>query len=135
MASSYNQPSDRRTYDHALLLQASTTDTTTDASTPVNFEVRTGPFDVVIDVTAIDAADGNETYVFSVDVSDATGGTYTKVVALPNIRDIGTGRYVIAVDPSLVHQLDDDADWIKVTATLGGTSPSITWSAFIAPRQ
>lgn len=134
MSSTYNQPSARRTYDHALLLQASTTDTSTDASTPLNFDVRAGSFDVVVDVSAITADDGDETYVFSVDVSDASGGTYTKVVALPNIRAIGTGRYVIAVDAALVQKLDADAEYIKVTATLGGTTPSITWSAFIAPR-
>lgn len=135
MASSYNQPSDRRTYDDALELQATTTITETTSTTALNFECRTGPFDVIVDVTAIDATTGDETYVLSVDVSDASGGTFTKVVTLPNIRAAGTGRYVIAVDAALVHKLDSDADWVRLTPTLGGTSPSLTYRAFIAPRQ
>jgi hypothetical protein len=121
-----------RIFDKALELRnvADGAETSTANEAAINVDVlNMGEFKAVLNVTAIDRTTGDETYVFDISVSDASGGTFTKVATLPAITAVGT--YEIPLSGELVRQHDDDADWVRVGCTLGGTSPSITYGAFL----
>lgn len=83
-------------------------------------------------VTACDATDGSETYVLILAVSDLVGGTYTEVARVTVPRGV-TGIYEVAVTGVGVEKLDADCDWARVSWTLGGATPSITFKAYIVP--
>lgn len=78
----------------------------------------------VIKVSARDTADANETYTFKVQES-ADNSTWTD--ASPAITCSATG--VMAV-PAFISQR-----YQRLTATLGGTTPSITYEAWLVPYQ
>ncbi len=107
--------------------------TSTASTTGLRFPIRKYKgLCVMVHVTAIDATSNDETYVLTVEVSDTVNGTYTPIAALPNIRDAGTGIYTIPISGETAQQLDDDSAFVRVTATLGGTTPSLTYGAYIA---
>lgn len=89
---------------------------------------------VAINVTAIDSADADETYVLTVESDTAAAETNNVAQAtLPNIRAIGTGMYQVVLHAGTIKKLDSDAAYLRVKATLGGTTPSITYGAWLAP--
>lgn len=85
-----------------------------------------------VDVSECDATTGNETYVLSVEVSDVVGGTYTEVARVTVPRGV-TGQFEMAVTGVGVEKLDADCAFTRVTWTLGGTTPIITFKAFVRP--
>jgi hypothetical protein len=90
----------------------------------------------VIDVATFDVADTDETYVITVEVSDAEAGTYTVMSTLADatIKAGGDGsNYELPLSSNLACVTDSDSLYVRVTATLGGTSPSINYGAFLAP--
>jgi len=126
----------RKLFDKSLELRdvADGAEASTAAETGIAFDCRKlKDYVCVVYVTAIDATTGDETYVLNVGVSDAVDGTYTPIATLPNIRATGTGLYVIPLNGEIAAKLDADSDFIQIAATLGGTSPSITYGAFLAP--
>lgn len=125
----------QRIYDANLVLRDidDGAETATANETAINVEaINLEEFKAVIHVTALDFTTGDETYVFDISVSDLVGGTFTKVATLPDIGSAtATGIYEIPLSGALVQGLDSDADWIRVGATLGGTTPSVTYGAFL----
>lgn len=121
----------QRVFDLLQRLTASTTTTTTASTTGVNFNIRRyiGLCAVLI-VTACDDGDGNETYVATIEVSDVVGGTYTAIASLTITRG-STGIFIVPLSGELAEKLDADCDWVRVTMTNGGTTPSITYEAFL----
>jgi len=112
------------------LIKASAQATATENNT-VAYKLESCPtFAVVIDVTAVDRTTADETYVFSVESLDSAGGNGVVLGALISITT--AGQYVIAVDGETAKKLAGTSDaQIKLTATLAGTTPIITYSAQI----
>ena len=124
-----------RIYDNALELRdvADGAETSTANETAINFDCRIiEEYKAVINVTAMDFTTGDESYVFDISVSDLVGGTFTKIAQLPDIGSAtGTGTYEIPLSGQLAAQLDADSDWIRIGCTLAGTTPSITYGAYL----
>lgn len=111
-------------------------ETSTAAETGLAFNPRKiGDYKVVINISARDYTTEDETYALTVGISDAVGGTYTTVATLASATIItnGAGRYELPLMGNWAELLDDDAAFINITATLGGTSPSITYGAHLEP--
>ena len=90
--------------------------------------------DVVIAISAVDVADTDETYVFNV-YAGATGDNAAgALVGTLNFAAGAAvaGQYVIKLDMNTVELLDADREEIYLDAVLGGTSPSIEFSAWLA---
>jgi len=83
---------------------------------------------VVINVSAVGGT--TPTAAFYVNVSPTVGGTKTKVAQLPNITAVG--QYEIPLSGKLVEQHVPTAEALGIGATLGGTTPSFTYQAFLA---
>ena len=77
-----------------------------------------------------------ETYVFTIEVADDAAFTQN-VTTIHNTTllpaDVG-GYQVVAFDDDEIDKISAGApEYIRVLATLGGTAPSIAYSAYIAP--
>lgn len=109
--------------------------TSTGTSNPFAFKAAfAGAFKAIVDVTAIDRAQTDETYVLSVEADTAAGfSSAVTVAALPTIT--ATGRYEIPLSAELIEQLEPGATHMRVKVTIGGTSPSITYGARLAPAH
>lgn len=122
-------------FDKALELRnvADGAETATASETGIAFDVRFAPTIMwELFVTAIDAVSTDETYVFTLEVSDLVGGTYTEIAKHVWPRGKGVGRVGIPINGSVAAFQDTDSDWVRVTATLGGTTPSITYGSFLS---
>lgn len=120
-------------FDKALELAAPATVTSTTSSTGVAFDIRFAPTCMwELYVSAIDAVSTDETYVFTLEVSDLIGGTYTAIASHTWPRGKGAGRVGIPINGQQAAFQDTDCDWVRVTCTLGGSTPSITYGAFIS---
>lgn len=121
-------------YDSDLALRTSGTPiTSTTSETGVEFAVRNiEDYKAVIQYNGMDYTTTDESYVFSVEVSDLVGGTYTAIATLPDVGGTqGSGRLDIPLNGAIAEQLDVDSAFIRVTATLGGTTPSIDYDAYL----
>lgn len=127
----------QRIIDTALMLRdiADGAETSTANETAISFDCRKiGEFKAIINITAVDGTTGDETYAFDISVSDLVGGTFTKVATLPALVGQNlTAPLVLEIPLSGpgCEQLDADSDWIRIGCTLAGTSPSITYGAFL----
>lgn len=89
---------------------------------------------VIINVGTFKTSATNETYAITVEVSDLVGGTYTAIVTLTSAQLIAGGAnatYEYAINKELVSLIDADSLYVRVTATLGGTDPSLTYGAYL----
>ncbi len=124
-----------RTLDKNLELRdnADGAETSSASEAAIKFAVRKiGMYKAVVILSAVDVADTDETYVFNIEVSDASGGTYTSIASLSFAAGAAqTGSYDIPLSGQLAEQLDADAEYIRVTATLGGTTPSVTYGCYL----
>lgn len=119
-------------FDVATELAAAATVTATASTTGVAIPCRMLAIsDWVIYVTAIDAASNDETYSFALQVSDVVGGTYTTIATHAWPRAHGAGRAHIPINGDMASFQDTDSAFMRVTATLGGTTPSVTYGAFL----
>lgn len=121
--------------DEGLILRdaADGAETTSTNEPGVALDVlKAGTFHVVVDVKAIDTADGTETYGISISTDSVVGFTDSPVL-IELLTVTATGRYVMTIDSDLIAKLDPDAAAIRVGCVLDGDSPSITYGAFIAP--
>lgn len=107
--------------------------TATTSETGIEFPIRNqATLDCVISVATIaDTAD--ETYVFTVEVSDLVGGTYTAIGTGSYPRTAGSGIMTIPITGQLAEFANATAAFVRVTATLAGTAPSLTYGAWLAP--
>ncbi len=86
---------------------------------------------VVLDCDTLEFGDANETYSFSVQVdSDVAFGTpstvITKVVT-------AVGRYTFVIPREAIVAADATAAYLRVHLDVGGTTPSMVWSAYVSP--
>ena len=102
-------------------------------------DVPGGVVEVNIHVTAADITTADETYTFDLVVDDTSGLSDTPRVisSLPFAAGRlvpGTYRMYFAADQ--IKALDPDTSgtdkWLAIRATLGGTSPSVTYGAYIS---
>lgn len=97
-----------------------------------NDEVPNGLVAVSIYVSALDVADTDETYLFivEVDTSDAFGSA----VEVGRIGPTGvdeTGYYRVIVDSKMIEKLEPGATHIRIKCTKTGTTPSVTYGAWM----
>lgn len=122
-------------YDTNLEIRAASAGAITSTGTSAAFAFKAafaGAFKAIVDVTAIDRAQSDETYILSVEADTASGfASPVTVAALPTIT--AAGRYEIPLSAELIEQLEPGATHLRVKATLGGTTPSLTYGARLAP--
>lgn len=116
-----------------FLRESGTPETATAAETGIEFPVRNiDEYKAVINYSGLDFEETNETYVFSIEVSDVVGGTYTAIATSPDMGSTTTsGRLDIPLNGKIAEQLDADSAFIRVNATLGGTTPSVDYECFL----
>lgn len=100
-------------------------------------EIPYGVFEVAVSVSAIDNTTGDETYTIDIVVDDTSNMSDTpRVVASLPLVTKQTGFYRMFVDSKNIPKLDTDTSgtdkWLAIKATLGGTTPSITYSAWMS---
>lgn len=100
-------------------------------------EIPYGVIAVQFLVTACDATTGDETYVLSIQVDDTSDHSNSPVTVWSQTVTRGfTGALTAHIDAKNIPLLDTDTSgtdkWIAVKATLGGTTPSITYGAHMA---
>jgi hypothetical protein len=120
--------------DSDLALRTSGTPiTSTTSETGIAFDVRKiGAYKAVIQYNGLDWTTNDETYVFSVEVSDLVGGTYTAIATLPDVGSAtAADRLDIPLSGKIADDLDADSAFIRVTATLGGTTPSVDYDCYL----
>ena len=109
-------------------------ETSTAAETGIALDVRqAGDFKAIAFVTALDSTTGDETYVLSIEVADTVAGLGSSPVEVGDVTVTATGVYEIPLSGDQVAQLDADAAAIRVKATLGGTTPEITYGCYLVP--
>jgi hypothetical protein len=80
-------------------------------------------FPVIVNALKVDRTTGDETY--KIDVVTNNG------VVVGTAKITGVGQYVILVDADTLHLSDPTAASIKLTATLGGTTPILNYAAWL----
>jgi len=93
-------------------------------------ELADQTFAVVVNVDAIDTTTGDETYVLTLVFGDDAAFSASTVTHTLTLT--GTGQHVLLVDFDTVRGLLSTAAFMKITATLGGTTPILDYHAFIA---
>jgi hypothetical protein len=88
-------------------------------------------FAVAVNVDAIDATTGDETYTLALEFGTAG---FAQTVRTHTLAVKGPGQYVMVVDAETVMAMLDDVAVVRVAATLAGTTPSITLNAWFAGR-
>lgn len=120
--------------DAALILRdvADGAETATAAETGKALPVTmAGEFKTVLNVTALDTASGDESYLITVEADTTTAfGSPTEV---GRITVSALGTYEVPLSGAAIRQRDPTAAAIRVKATLGGTTPSITYGAWLTP--
>ncbi len=88
---------------------------------------------IVIRVTAIDRTTGDEAYAIQaqVDNDQAFGGADFTVVG--EIDLVSTGVFTIVLDGPTIKALRSNAKFIRLALVAAGTTPSITYEAWLAP--
>lgn len=119
-------------FDIATQLKAPTAAVTaTTSETGIALPVRfLATCDWVVYVTALGVV-GTETYVFTLQVSDLVGGTYTTIATLTWPIAHGVGKMHVPINGDLASFYDTDSKFVRVTATLGGTTPTITYGSYL----
>lgn len=84
---------------------------------------------IVIAVSAADVADGDETYVFDIEVQAAGGANAVTAMTFPVV---GAGQHVVALDSHTLEKLSADREELALNLTVGGTTPSIEFAAWVA---
>lgn len=107
-------------------------------------------FDVVVDWTSIDVADATETYEFRVEAATTSAFSSTYIIGRFSVgRTAATGqpvatpsngRVVLHLD-NLAHTSasfsgqQDPLRFIRINCVTGGTTPSITFAAWLTAKQ
>lgn len=123
--------------DAALILRdvADGAETATAAETGMALPVQmAGEFKAVLNVTALDGTSGDETYLIAVETDATTAFSSPTEVGRLSLSFASTaGTFEIPLSGIAIRQRDPDAAAIRVKATLGGTTPSIVYGAWLAP--
>lgn len=87
------------------------------------------PLYLVLAVSACDGTTGDETYSFALQTDDNSSFSSASTIAtVAPTRAVAPTRYVIGFPYS-------NERYIRLNATLGGTTPSITYTAFITKEE
>lgn len=120
--------------DALLVLQASTTKTTDYQSTAVTAPDLDNDLygKVVVNVTALDATTGDETYIMYIEVYD---GTTWRVISGGTIPNTVLGKYEFCYSGKTASKMAvaGAINGVRVNLDVGGTTPSITFEAYLAP--
>lgn len=95
-------------------------------------EVAAEQLAIVVDVTEIDVADTNETYTFQVQTDSEAAFGDTPVGSF-QLAVAATGVYVFLLDVDTLRLLDADGAFVRLNLTIAGTTPSITYAAWVHP--
>jgi hypothetical protein len=113
------------------------------AAAAVSLQLGPGRFEgvLIIDVSAIDVASADEVYNLVLQGAATSAFTTNEILAQMSLGATAArpgaavtsvvGRYEI---PFITEQHDTTYEWVRLYADVGGTSPSITFKAFIAER-
>jgi hypothetical protein len=127
--------SQKYTLDVELQLRdiADGAETSTVDETGVALDVlQAGDFKVIFEVSALDTADADETYTLVVD-TDSEAGFGDTPVQVGSVTVTAVGTFEVPLSAEFVEHLDADAAAIRVGAVIGGTTPSITYGAYVVP--
>lgn len=91
-------------------------------------ELADTTFAIVVNVNAIDTT-SDETYLLELEAGPVGFGSSIKTHRLPVNK---TGQYVMLVDIDTIKHMKADVAALRIAATLGGTTPSLDFTAFIA---
>ena len=134
----------QRTYDNALLIRAAGAAITATETGATIIDVGTGLLDadLVVDVTAMDVTTGDEGYSLLLEGSpDAAFGTSANITVVAQLTiggataaaPVGTadtiGRFLI---PFRNERNGTTFRYLRLKTVIAGTTPSLTFSAFIA---
>ena len=104
----------------------------TASETGIAFDARmAGDFKAIIYVSDRSAT-GTCTISIQTDATPGFGGTPVTIGSV-TVAASAKGVFEIPMSGSQIEKLDPDAGAIRVTATLGGTTPSVTYGAYLAP--
>lgn len=93
-----------------------------------------GSFDLVLYVAALDHTTGDETYTVQIVVTnEAAQATVVESFAL-TIANIGQ-VLAFPLQPATLADFAGDAASVHLNVVLGGTTPSLTYWAFLAPQS
>lgn len=95
-------------------------------------ELADQTFAVVINVEDLDLTTGDETYVFSLQFGDAVGFGGGTVITHRLVATAAGQQLAALVDIDTVKAMLDDATHMRLQLDVSGTTPSITFKAFIA---
>lgn len=84
-------------------------------------------YKIVIAVSAIDKTTGDETYTLTA----STGAVGNSTVQVGELVVSSTGQYVLVLDARSIEQADANHAELKLTLTVAGTTPSITFAAWV----
>lgn len=102
--------------------------TTTTTGSAVDLLLAEGPVTLMVNCGVVDFTTTDETYVFKLTESATSGGTYTDITgATTSVTATGTTKMVTTTKRTL--------QFIKVVATLGGTTPSFLGSAVVLAQK
>ena len=122
-----------RIFDKQLELRdgtaAAITSTTSETGINVDLTALTD-YKVAINVTALDTADADEVYTLTIETDSLAAFTDAPVVQ-GTVVVATTGRHIVSLNRDNITKLDANAAAIRVKATLAGTTPSITYGAFL----
>jgi hypothetical protein len=118
-------------FDKALELVApGAAITATGSSTGVQLYPRQLPVcDWVIYISGVVSTG---TYVFTLQVSDVVGGTYTTIASYTWPPATASGRVHLPISGQMAALQDADSKFVRVTYTLAGTTPSAVIGSFLA---
>jgi len=85
----------------------------------------------VVLIEAVDFGDSDEEYTFDVEV-DSTDAFDTPTV-VGSVTVNGTGPFVVNLDADTVQRLEAVPAFARVALTASGTTPSVKFSAWLAP--
>jgi hypothetical protein len=109
-------------------------ETATASETGIALAVRFLPVcEWVIFCTAMGVV-ATETYVFTLEVSNLVGGTYTAIARHVWPIAHGIGEVHVPINGDLAAWQDTDSAFLRVTATLGGTTPTVTYGSFLSKQ-
>nr|BDD46325.1 hypothetical protein 4 [Rhodospirillaceae bacterium] len=121
--------------DGELLLRdvADGAETSSADETGITFDPgAVGDFKVIFHVSDLDTADADETYSLVVDV-DSLAAFTDSPVEVGSLTVAAPGVYEIPLSGRFITYQDTNAAAIRVGAVLSGTTPSITYGAFVSP--
>lgn len=71
------------------------------------------------------------TYVLTLQVSDVVGGSYTTIATLTWPPAVAAGEVRVPITGFTSQWFDNDSKFMRVTYTIGGTTPGIVLGSFI----